>query len=131
MESRLSFALFGIPAVKGVSFGAGFAVASRRGSQNNDAFFVDENGAIHTRTNHAGGILGGISNGMPLLPEWGLEPAPAIAVTQQTVSLGAQENTPRVGKGRQDPCIAHRAVPVVEAVTALVLLDLLLEGKTP
>lgn len=131
LESRLSFALFGIPAVKGVSFGAGFAAASRRGSQNNDAFFVDENGAIHTRTNHAGGILGGISNGMPLLLNVAIKPTPSIAMTQQTVSLAAQENTTLIVKGRHDPCIAHRAVPVVEAVTALVLLDLLLEGKTP
>ena len=114
-----------------MSFGAGFAAASRRGSQNNDAFFVDESGAIRTLTNHAGGILGGISNGMPLLLNVAIKPTPSIAMTQQTVSLAAQENTTLIVKGRHDPCIAHRAVPVVEAVTALVLLDLLLEGKTP
>ena len=128
MESRLAAALFGIPAVKGVEFGAGFDAARSRGSENNDAFTVDH-GAVVTETNHAGGILGGITTGMPLTLRAAFKPTPSIAKPQQTVSLSAMENTQLQIRGRHDPCIAHRAVPVVEAVTAAVLLDLLLEGN--
>ena len=128
MESRLAAALFGIPAVKGVEFGAGFAAARSRGSENNDAFEI-KHGAVVTRTNHAGGILGGITTGMPLVLRAAFKPTPSIAKPQQTVSLSAMENTQLQIRGRHDPCIAHRAVPVVEAVTAAVLLDLLLEGN--
>lgn len=128
MESRLAAALFGIPAVKGVEFGAGFDAARSRGSENNDAFTVDR-GAVVTETNHAGGILGGITTGMPLTLRAAFKPTPSIAKPQQTVSLSAMENTQLQIRGRHDPCIAHRAVPVVEAVTAAVLLDLLLEGN--
>lgn len=126
MENRLAAALFGIPAVKGVEFGAGFAAAALRGSENNDPFTV-ENGVIVTETNHAGGILGGITNGMPITLRVAVKPTPSIAKQQKTVSLSRMEEADLVIKGRHDPCIAHRAVPVVEAVTALVLLDLLLE----
>ena len=127
LENRLAAALFGIPAVKGVEFGAGFAAARSRGSQNNDAFAV-EDGEIVTCTNHAGGILGGISTGMPIILRTAIKPTPSISQPQQTVSLRAREDAELVVRGRHDPCIAHRAVPVVEAVTAAVLLDLLLEG---
>ena len=126
MENRLAAALFGIPAVKGVEFGAGFAAAALRGSENNDPFTV-ENGVIVTETNHAGGILGGITNGMPITLRVAVKPTPSIAKQQKTISLSRMEEADLVIKGRHDPCIAHRAVPVVEAVTALVLLDLLLE----
>ena len=128
VENRLAAALFGIPAVKGVEFGAGFNAAARRGSENNDAFTV-ENGRISAGTNHAGGISGGITTGMPLVLRAAFKPTPSIAREQQTVSLSKMENTKLQIHGRHDPCIAHRAVPVVEAVTATVLLDLLLEGN--
>lgn len=128
MENRLSAALFGIPAVKGVEFGAGFAAAKLRGSENNDPFAV-ENGRVVTTQNNAGGILGGITTGMPLVLRTAIKPTPSIAKEQKTVSLSAMENTSLSIRGRHDPCIAHRAVPVVEAVTACVLLDYLLEGK--
>ena len=128
VENRLSAALFGIPAVKGVEFGDGFAAARSCGSENNDPFAL-EDGTVVTETNHAGGILGGITNGMPLVLRTAMKPTPSIARPQQTVSLSAGENAELVIHGRHDPCIAHRAVPVVEAVTAAVLLDLLLEGN--
>ena len=126
VENRLAAALFGIPAVKGVEFGAGFGSARLRGSENNDALRV-ENGRVVTETNRAGGILGGIMNGMPLTLRVGIKPTPSIGQKQKTVSLSRMENTELTVHGRHDPCIAHRAVPVVEAVTACVLLDLLLE----
>ena len=128
VESRLAAALFGIPAVKGVEFGAGFGASRLHGSEDNDPFTM-EDGRVVTTQNRAGGILGGITTGMPLVLRVGLKPTPSIALPQQTVSLSRQEDTPLVIRGRHDPCIAHRAVPVVEAVTAAVLLDLLLEGN--
>ena len=128
VENRLAAALFGIPAVKGVEFGEGFTAPCLHGSQNNDAFAV-EDGRIVTTTNHAGGILGGITTGMPVLLRAAFKPTPSIGQIQKTVSLSAKENADLQIHGRHDPCIAHRAVPVVEAVTATVLLDLLLEGN--
>ena len=128
LENRLAAALFGIPAVKGVEFGAGFGAAMLRGSENNDPFAV-ENGRIVTTQNNAGGILGGITTGMPLVLRTAVKPTPSIAKEQKTVSLSAMENADLSIRGRHDPCIAHRAVPVVEAVTAAVLLDYLLEGN--
>ena len=128
VENRLAAALFGIPAVKGVEFGAGFAACAMRGSENNDPFAV-ENGKIVTTQNNAGGILGGITTGMPLTLRVGIKPTPSISKAQQTISLSAGENTELNIRGRHDPCIAHRAIPVVEAVTAAVILDLLLEGN--
>ena len=124
MENRLASALFGIPAVKGVEFGAGFGVATMRGSENNDPFTVKD-GKLVTETNHAGGILGGITNGMPLVFRLAVKPTPSIAKQQQTVSLSKKQVEELVVTGRHDPCIVPRAVPVVEAVTALVLTDLL------
>lgn len=124
MENRLAAALFGIPAVKGVEFGAGFGVAKMRGSENNDPFTVKD-GKVVTETNHAGGILGGITNGMPLVFRLAVKPTPSIAKQQQTVSLSKKQVEELVVTGRHDPCIVPRAVPVVEAVSALVLTDLL------
>ena len=126
MENRIAAALFGIPAVKGVEFGLGFGSSRLRGSENNDALRA-ERGRIVTETNRAGGILGGITNGMPLTLRVGIKPTPSIGQTQRTVSLSQMGNAELTVRGRHDPCIAHRAVPVVEAVTACVLLDLLLE----
>ena len=128
VENRLAAALFGIPAVKGVEFGLGFGSSRLRGSENNDPFTV-ENGTVVTASNRAGGILGGITTGMPVTLRTAIKPTPSISRPQQTVRLSAMENAELVIRGRHDPCIAHRAVPVVEAVTATVLLDLLLEGN--
>ena len=128
IENRLAAALFGIPAVKGVEFGLGFGSARLHGSENNDPFAV-EDGKIVTETNRAGGILGGITTGMPVTLREAMKPTPSISQAQRTVSLSAMENAELAIRGRHDPCIAHRAVPVVEAVTATVLLDLLLEGN--
>ena len=128
VENRLAAALFGIPAVKGVEFGLGFGSSRLRGSENNDPFTV-ENGTVVTASNRAGGILGGITTGMPVTLRTAIKPTPSISRSQQTVRLSAMENAELVIRGRHDPCIAHRAVPVVEAVTATVLLDLLLEGN--
>ena len=128
MENRLAAALFGIPAVKGVEFGEGFRAAALRGSENNDPFTV-EDGRVQAAANHAGGILGGITTGMPLVLRAAVKPTPSIGKAQKTVRLSAMEDTDLTIHGRHDPCVAHRAVPVVEAVTAAVLLDLLLEGN--
>lgn len=128
LENRLAAVLFGVPAVKGVEFGAGFAAARLRGSVNNDPFTAKD-GRIITESNHAGGILGGITTGMPVVLRVAVKPTPSISRPQRTVALPAGQSAELVVKGRHDPCIAHRAVPVVEAVTATVLLDLLLEGN--
>lgn len=128
IENRLAAALFGIPAVKGVEFGLGFDSARIHGSENNDPFTVVD-GKIVTESNRCGGILGGITNGMPVTLRVAMKPTPSISRPQQTVNLSQSEKAELVIRGRHDPCIAHRAVPVVEAVTAAVLLDLLLEGN--
>ena len=128
VENRLAAALFGIPAVKGVEFGLGFGSARLHGSENNDPFTIQD-GQIATETNHAGGILGGITTGMPLILRTAIKPTPSIGQPQRTVSLSENAPTALSIQGRHDPCIAHRAVPVVEAVTAIMLLDLLMEGN--
>ena len=129
VENRISAALFGIPAVKGLEFGSGFAGTALRGSENNDPFTV-EDGVIRTKTNRAGGILGGITTGMPLTLRAAVKPTPSISRPQQTVNLTRMEPAELVIRGRHDPCIAHRAVPVVEAVTAAVILDMILEESS-
>ncbi len=129
VENRLAKAVFGIPAVKGVEFGEGFHAAKMRGSENNDAFYFDENGRILSKSNHAGGILGGITTGMPIVLRAAFKPTPSIARRQKTVNLETCENTEIEISGRHDPCVVIRAVPVVEAVCALAVLDMLLEGK--
>ncbi|WP_297294793.1 chorismate synthase [uncultured Oscillibacter sp.] len=128
VENRLAAALFGIPAVKGVEFGEGFRAAELRGSENNDPFTV-EDGEIRAESNRAGGILGGITTGMPLVLRAAVKPTPSIGRPQKTVRLSAMEASELTVHGRHDPCVAHRAAPVVEAVTAAVLLDMLLEGN--
>ena len=126
VENRLAAALFGIPAVRGVSFGDGFAAAGMRGSQHNDPFVTDGK-AVYTRTNHAGGVLGGITTGMPLVVNVAVKPTASIGREQDTVDLQEMVGTTLVVHGRHDPCIVPRALPVVEAVTALTLLDMLME----
>jgi len=125
VESRAAALLYGIPAVKGVSFGAGFQVCGRRGSENNDAFCLEE-GKIRTRSNNDGGLNGGITSGMPVVVNVAIKPTPSIARPQQTVDLKAGRETELAITGRHDPCIVPRAVPAVEAALALVALDLLL-----
>ncbi len=128
VESRLAPVLFGIPGIKGVEFGSGFSGSRLTGSQNNDPFAL-KNGEIQTVTNHSGGVQGGITNGMPLLFRAAVKPTPSIRQEQTTVDLkNGRETVLSIG-GRHDPCIALRAVPVVEAAAALVLTDLLLEEK--
>ena len=129
VENRLAAALFGIPAVRGVSFGDGFDAAAMPGSVHNDPF-VTKSGQIATKTNHAGGVLGGITTGMPLVVNVAIKPTPSIAREQETVDLATMQNTALSIRGRHDPCIVPRAVPVVEAVTALTLLDMLMEDQT-
>lgn len=126
VENRLAAAVFGIPAVKGIEFGAGFAASAMRGSENNDAFCI-ENGKITTKTNNCGGILGGITNAMPITFRVAIKPTPSISAAQSTVDLAEMCETRIQIKGRHDPCIGQRAVPVVEAVAAIVLLDMIME----
>lgn len=124
VESTLAHLLFSIPAVKGVEFGTGFEISKLKGSEANDEFYI-ENEEIKTRTNNNGGILGGITNGMPLIFRTAFKPTSSIGKVQKTVDILKKENTELEVKGRHDPCIVQRAVPVVEAVTAMAILDLL------
>jgi len=128
VESAMANALFAIPAVKGVSFGAGFGVASMKGSENNDAFVI-QNGEVQMQTNNSGGILGGITTGAPLIVNVAVKPTPSIAKKQNTVNLTTMQEEEIQITGRHDPCIAPRAVPVVEAMMGLVILDFLMEDK--
>lgn len=128
LEGELAKGLFGIPAVKGVEFGAGFEAAKMYGSENNDEFYMNCS-AVKTRTNNHGGLLGGITSGMPLTLKVAVKPTPSIGKTQKSVSLETMEDTELNIHGRHDPCIVQRAVPVVEAVTAIVLLDAILGGE--
>jgi len=122
LESVLSHALFSIPAVKGVEFGDGFSLADCFGSFANDAYF-SENGQVFTKTNHSGGILGGISNGMPIVFRCAVKPTPSIYKEQQTINMNTNEQTSLTIKGRHDPAIVHRARVVADSMTALVLCD--------
>lgn len=128
MESRISRLVFGIPAVKGIAFGAGFEAAKRRGSENNDPFAMRE-GRVITKTNHCGGILGGITDGMPIVFRVAVKPTPSIAVGQDTVDLSVMESAKLTVGGRHDPCIVPRAVPCVEAAAAIAVYDALLERR--
>lgn len=128
MESRIAQIVYGIPAVKCVEFGNGKAVAYDIGSENNDGFTI-ENGEVRTLDNACGGILGGITTGMPLLFRAAIKPTPSISKPQQTVNLETGEITTLEIKGRHDPCIVPRAVPVVEAAAAIAIFDAWLEFK--
>ena len=126
VESVLSSLLFSVPAVKGVSFGAGFSFAGMRGSEANDAYTLKD-GRITAKTNNNGGILGGITNGMPVVFEAVIKPTPSISMPQDTVNLDTNEEETIVIKGRHDPCIVPRAVAVIEAAACICTLDLLME----
>lgn len=128
LESRLAFALFAIPGVRGVEFGSGFQAAQMHGSEHNDPYVFLEN-QVKTKTNHHGGILGGISSGMPIVLRVAFKPTASIAKEQETVDLQELKAATLEIKGRHDPCITLRAAPVVEAAMALVLLDVLLERR--
>ncbi len=128
VESRIAQIVYGVPAVKGVEFGAGFAAAKLRGSQNNDDYVISD-GQIHTATNNSGGILGGITTGMPLIFRAALKPTPSISRPQQSVNLSSGESQELIVKGRHDPCIVPRAVPVIEAAAAIAIFDMIL-GNT-
>ena len=128
MESRIAQIVYGVPAVKSLEFGIGAQAASLRGSQVNDDFAVTD-GKIQTLTNNSGGILGGITNGMPLVFRVAIKPTPSISKPQQSVSLSKKENEKLAVKGRHDPCIVPRAVPVIEAAAAIAIYDAIL-GNT-
>jgi chorismate synthase len=127
LEGELSKALFAIPAVKGVEFGSGFSAGGKKGSENNDPFTV-RNGKIIATTNNAGGILGGISSGMPIVARAAVKPTPSIARLQETVDMFQVKNANIEVKGRHDACIVPRAVPVVEAMMAVTLCDFALRA---
>lgn len=125
IENRIAAAVFGIPAIKGIEFGAGFESAKMLGSENNDDF-ISENGKIKTATNNHGGILGGISSGMPVIFRCAVKPTPSIGIEQQSVNTETGEEESLVIGGRHDPCIVPRAVPCIEAAAAVVIADFLL-----
>ena len=128
MEGRIAKLVFGIPAVKGIEFGAGFEAARLRGSENNDPFEM-QGGRVVTKTNNCGGILGGITNGMPLTFRAAFKPTPSIAKEQDTVNLETGENAKLSIVGRHDPCIVPRALPCVEAAAAIAVYDAILERR--
>ncbi len=128
MENRLSSVIVGIPGVKGIEFGNGFACCDRMGSENNDPFTMEE-GRVKTRTNRHGGILGGITSGMPLIFRVAVKPTSSIFKSQETVSLSRLESTTLQIQGRHDPCIVPRAVPCIEAATAIAIYDAWLDYK--
>jgi chorismate synthase len=129
VEAVIAHAVFSVPAVKGIEFGAGFAAAEMRGSENNDALFFDENGDVRARTNNAGGVLGGIATGMPVIFRAAVKPTPSISQSQKTVNLKTRENTQISVGGRHDPSILPRAVPAITAAAAVAIADLMATGR--
>ena len=128
VEGRLSSLLFSVPAVKGVEFGVGFGFAEFRGSHANDTFTLADGDKVVTETNNNGGVLGGITSGMPLIFRTVIKPTPSISKPQRTLNLASGEMEELRIKGRHDPCIVTRAAPVIEAAAAVALTDLYLEG---
>lgn len=127
MEGKISYAMFAVPAVKGIEFGSGFDISKMTGSTANDCFYYDENRNVKTYTNNNGGINGGITNGMPLTIRVALKPTPSIAQEQKTIDMATKTNTTIQIKGRHDSCIVPRAVVCVESVLALCILDSLIK----
>lgn len=126
LENRIAQAVFGIPAVKGVEFGEGFAVADMKGSENNDPYGLAD-GKVTPLTNHAGGILGGLSTGAPIVFRVAFKPTPSIAKEQNSVDMATGRPVKLVVKGRHDPCVVLRAVPCVEAAAAIAVCDAMME----
>ena len=124
VENRIAQAVFGIPAVKGIEFGRGFDAARIRASENNDEFYVDGD-TVKTRTNNHGGILGGITSGMPVTFNVAIKPTPSIAIEQNSISYSRGEDAKLTVQGRHDPCIVPRAVPCIEAAAAIAIYDLI------
>jgi chorismate synthase len=127
-ESTLSHIIFSIPSVKGIEFGAGFSLASMKGSKANDELFYDQN-KVSTYTNNNGGILGGISNGMPVVFRTVIKPTPSISLQQRTIDIKSQTDSQIQITGRHDPCIVPRAIPAIEAAAAIAVLDMFFEGR--
>lgn len=127
LDADIAKILFTVPGVKGVEFGAGFKVAQLKGSENNDAYTIRE-GKVVTLTNNAGGVLGGLSNGMPILVRTAIKPTPSISKEQKTVNLSKRKETTIQIRGRHDPCIVPKAVPVIESTLAIVLADHMLRA---
>ena len=127
LDADIAKILFTVPAVKGVEFGAGFRAASLKGSENNDEYVI-EKGRVVTLTNNAGGILGGLSNGMPITVRAAIKPTPSIRKEQKTVNLSKMEETTMQIKGRHDPCVVPKAVPIIESAVAIVLADHMIRG---
>jgi len=127
LDAEIGKLLFDIPAVKGVEFGVGFKASDLTGSQNNDAYAI-RNGKIVTLTNNAGGVLGGLSTGMPIVVRVAFKPTPSIPLQQKTVNLAKMREEAIRVKGRHDPCVVPKAVPVVESAIAIVLADHMLRG---
>lgn len=125
LENKIAQAVFAIPAVKGIEFGRGFEAARILGSQNNDEFYYDDKEQVKTRTNNHGGILGGISSGMPVIFQVAIKPTPSISVPQKSVSFSERQEAELRIKGRHDPCIVPRAVPCIEAAAAIAVYDLM------
>ncbi len=128
VESDLSKAIFSIPAVKGIEFGSGFSGSNRRGSENNDLYVKSSEGKVATKTNNSGGILGGLTTGMPVVFRVAFKPASSIATLQRTLNLSTMEENDLIVPGRHDPTVVPRAVPVVECMTACVMADLAIRG---
>ena len=126
IESVISHLLFSVPAVKGVEFGEGFNITKLRGSEANDSMYYDGD-QVKTRTNNNGGIIGGISNGMPIIFRAGIKPTASIIKKQETINIKTKENEELVIEGRHDPCIVQRAIPVIECIAAIGILDLMKE----
>jgi chorismate synthase len=131
LDGDLAKAVFSVPAVKGVEFGAGFKAAALTGSENNDEFLV-KGGKVVTETQNAGGILGGLSSGMPIVIRVAIKPTPSISQEQRTVDMSSLQNAKISVKGRHDPCVVPKAVPAIEAAVAVTLADHLIRvGQIP
>lgn len=128
VESVISHGVFSIPSVKGIEFGKGFDITKLFGSDANDEYYFDEEKNIKTKTNNNGGILGGITNGMPIIFRVAIKPTPSISLPQHTINISEKTNEILEIKGRHDPCIVQRAVPVIENITAFTILDLILSN---
>ena len=126
LESRIASIVFSCPSVKGIEFGSGFGSASKKGSENNDPYIM-RNGNVITETNNSGGILGGMSTGMPIVFRVAVKPTPSIGILQKTVNLSTNEETTISVKGRHDPCIVPRILPVIESCAAIAVYDALLD----